>query len=79
MERIYYNHLPVKSFVIVIFTLFLTILFSSCENFMDSSSVKDEILEQIYINNHECPVAKEVVPAYDNNGVAKDTSIQITF
>ena len=79
MERIYSKGLPVKSLFIVFFTLFLTLLFSSCENFMDSSSVQDEIQKAIYIANHECPVATVEEPPFSDEGVAKDKAIKISF
>ena len=78
MERIYYNRITVKTVFIVGFCLFTSLLFFSCENFLDSS-VKDEILNDIYIANHESPEAKVEEPQFADAGVAKDKSIIITF
>ena len=78
MERIYYNHLPVKSIIIGVFSLLAALFFSSCENFMDSS-VKDEIMNDIYIANNECPVAKVEEPVMTDHGVAKNKAIVISF
>lgn len=78
MERIYYNHLPVKSIIIGVFSLLVVLFFSACENFMDSS-VKDEIVNEIYIANNECPVAKVEEPVMTDHGVAKNKAIVISF
>ena len=78
MERIYYNRITVKTVFIVGFCLFTSLLFFSCENFLDST-IKDEILNDIYIANHESPEAKVEEPQFADAGVAKDKSIIITF
>ena len=78
MDRIYYNRFKVKSVFVGVFSLFFALLFSSCENFMDSS-VKDEIVNDIYIANNECPVAKVEEPIMTDHGVAKNKAIVISF
>ena len=76
MERIYFR-LSVKSVLVGVFSLF-SLLFISCENFMDSS-VKDEIVNDIYIANNECPVAKVEEPLMTDKGVEKNKAIVISF
>ena len=78
MDRIYYNRFKVKSVFVGVFSLFFALLFSSCENFMDSS-VKDEITQEIYIANHESPVAKVEEPVFSDAGVPKNKAIKISF
>ena len=78
MERIYYNRIRVKTLFIVGFSLFTSLLFFSCENFLDST-IKDEILNDIYIANHECPEATIEEPVMTDKGVAKNKAIVISF
>ena len=51
----------------------------SCKNFLDASKVKEEIKQQIYINNHECPVATVEEPAFSDTGVARNKTIIVSF
>ncbi len=76
MDRINYR-LSVKCILVGVFSLF-SLLFISCENFMDSS-VKDEIVNDIYIANNECPVAKVEEPIMTDKGVEKNKAIVISF
>lgn len=69
--------LSVKCILVGVFSLF-SLFFFSCENFMDSS-VKDEITQEIYIANHESPVAKVEEPVFSDAGVAKNKAIKISF
>ena len=69
--------LSVKSVLVGVFSLF-SLFFFSCENFMDSS-VKDEITQEIYIANHESPVAKVEEPVFSDKGVEKNKAIVISF
>ena len=62
-----------------VFLLTVTLMCFSCKNFMDSEKVKKEIQQQIYINNHECPVATVEEPAYSDSGVEKNKAIVISF
>ncbi len=62
-----------------VFLLTVTLMCFSCKNFMDSEKVKKEIQQQIYINNHECPVATVEEPAYSDAGVEKNKAIVISF
>ena len=62
--------LSVKCILVGVFSLF-SLFFFSCENFMDSS-VKDEIVNDIYIANNECPVAKVEEPLMTDKGVEKN-------
>ena len=55
------------------------LLFSACENFLNGAEIKQEIEEQIYIANHESPVAKIEEPAFSGQGVAKNRAIVISF
>ena len=76
MDRINYR-LSVKCILVGVFSLF-SLFFFSCENFMDSS-VKDEIVNDIYIANNECPVAKVEEPLMTDKGVEKNKAIVISF
>ena len=78
MERLYLNYLHVRKFVISVFCLSFVLLVTSCENFMDSSA-KDDLTQQIYIGNHECPVATVEEPVFSDGGVAKNKAIIISF
>lgn len=69
--------LSVKCILVGVFSLF-SLFFFSCENFMDSS-VKDEIVNDIYIANNECPVAKVEEPIMTDKGVEKNKAIVISF
>ena len=31
---------------------------TGCENFLNGENIKDDIVREIYISNHECPEAK---------------------
>lgn len=56
-----------------------TILFFSCENFLDSGDVKEAIDKAIYIANSECPVATLEEPTFQDAGVEKNKAIVISF
>ncbi len=62
-----------------LFLFSLTFCFFSCKNFLDAGNVRKEIEQQIYINNHECPVATVEEPAYSDAGVQKNKAIVISF
>lgn len=62
-----------------LFLFSLTFVFFSCKNFLDAGKVRKEIEQQIYINNHECPVATVEEPAYSDAGVQKNKAIVISF
>ena len=51
----------------------------SCKNFLNGEEVRKEIERQIYINNHECPVATVEEPAYSDSGVERNKAIVISF
>ena len=51
----------------------------SCKNFLTGEEVRKEIERQIYINNHECPVATVEEPAYSDSGVERNKAIVISF
>ena len=78
MERLYSNCLHVRNYFIVAICLTFFLLFTSCENFMDSSA-KDDLTQQIYIGNHECPAATVEEPVFSDGGVAKNKAIIISF
>ena len=56
-----------------------TILFFSCENFLDSGDVKEAIDKAIYIANSECPEATLEEPVFQDGGLPKNRAIIITF
>ncbi len=62
-----------------VFIFVCTILFFSCENFLDSGDVKEAIDKAIYIANSECPVATLEEPIFQNEGVEKNKAIVISF
>lgn len=64
-----------KLFIISIISL----SFISCENFLSGSKLINNMEEQIYIANHEQPVARIISPVTSPNGDYKNTSIIITF
>lgn len=62
----------------ILFLAFTT-LFYSCENFLNSSDVKEAIDKAIYIANSECPVATVEEPLLQDSGLPKNRAIVISF
>lgn len=52
---------------------------TACENFLNGDNIRDEIVDQIYIANHECPVATVEEPVFSDSGVARNKSIIVSF
>lgn len=59
--------------------LALCLTLAACKNFLNAGKVKEEIEQQIYINNHECPVATVEEPVFTDSGVAKNKAIILSF
>ena len=59
--------------------IFCSVLFLSCENFLNVGDVKEAIEKAIYIANSECPVATLEEPIMQTGGVPKNSAIIITF
>ena len=66
-----------RLFTLSVLSIFVLSIFS-CNNFMDNK-VKDEILNEIYIANHEKPVATLDSPTLVDSGVPKNRAIIIKF
>ena len=64
---------------LVIGGVVLCMTLAACKNFLNAGKVREEIEQQIYINNHECPVATVEEPAFSDTGVAKNKAIIISF
>ncbi len=54
-------------------------LFTACENFLNGAEIKQQIEDEIYIANHESPVATVEEPAFSDQGVSKNRAIIISF
>ena len=61
--------------------LFCTVmfLFTSCENFLKGADIKEKLEREIYIANHESPVATIEEPAFSDAGVARNKSVIVSF
>ena len=57
----------------------LCLMLAACKNFLNAGNIKEEIEQQIYINNHECPVATVEEPVFSDGGVAWNKTIIISF
>jgi len=57
----------------------MTFLMTGCENFLNGENIKDDIVREIYISNHECPEAKVEEPVFSDAGVARNKAIIISF
>ncbi len=64
---------------IVFILILLSLICSSCENFLDGDNIRDEIVDQIYIANHDCPVATVEEPVFSDSGVARNKAIIVSF
>ncbi len=63
----------------VFLALLCSLSFIACENFLDGENVKDELIREIYISNHDCPEATVEEPAFSDAGVAKNKAIIVSF
>ncbi|MBR6296559.1 MAG: hypothetical protein IKR40_08810 [Treponema sp.] len=54
-------------------------MFTACENFLNGAEIKQQIEDEIYIANHESPVATVEEPAFSDQGVSKNRAIIISF
>lgn len=70
-----------SSFVLKFFILILIagLFFTSCENFLNGENIKDDLVKQIYIANHDCPVATVEEPVFSDSGVARNKAIIVSF
>ncbi len=70
-----------SSFFLKFFILILIagLFFTSCENFLNGENIKDDLVKQIYIANHDCPVATVEEPVFSDNGVARNKAIIVSF
>ena len=57
----------------------LCLMLAACKNFLNAGNIKEEIEQQIYINNHECPIATVEEPVFSDGGVAWNKTIIISF
>ena len=74
------NNCLLKSKVIYsVLLLVCTVIFFSCDNFLQGGEVKEAIDKAIYIANSECPVATLEEPTFQDSGLAKNRAIIITF
>lgn len=68
-----------------IFLKFFSLIFAgclfctACENFLNGDNIRDEIVDQIYIANHDCPVATVEEPVFSDSGVARNKAIIVSF
>ena len=69
----------VTSLLTILVSASLSLVLTSCENFLKGSSVKDDLEKKIYIANHDCPVATVEEPPFTDAGVPQNTSIVISF
>ncbi len=76
MRRSPFNQLNTAGILLLCIVLSV---FTACENFLNGAEIKQEIEEQIYIANHESPVAKIEEPVFSGQGVAKNRAIVISF
>ena len=70
-----HNRLSISKIIYSVLIFVFTVLFFSCENFLDSGDVKEAIDKAIYIANSECPVATVEEPIFQNEGVEKNKAI----
>lgn len=64
---------------LLFFCSVMTFLMTGCENFLNGENIKDDIVREIYISNHECPEAKVEEPVFSDAGVARNKAIIISF
>lgn len=64
----------------ILFSILTSILFVSCDNFLDGKSLKDEIDDEVTWSRVTDPLKVEYCsPSYNSSGVFKDSIIEIHF